>query len=101
MVAIESAWWPRVRDAALWVYELPTGPFALHDAAAGYYVATEAVIPCERVSVTDVPSALLERGYELRIMPSLWALRASVIASTMAFSVIRWRNALPRPRTTP
>jgi hypothetical protein len=29
-------------------------------------------------------------------MPSLWPLYEAVIASTLEFSIIRWRNAAPR-----
>jgi hypothetical protein len=36
------------------------------------------------------------RGVELRVQPSLWELRDAVIASTLAFSIIRWQNAAPR-----
>jgi hypothetical protein len=46
--------------------------------------------------IEDPVSALLERGVELRIQPSLWALRDAIIESTLAFSIIRWRNAAPR-----
>jgi hypothetical protein len=34
--------------------------------------------------------------YQLRFMPNLWPLRDAVVASTLRFSLIRMRNALPR-----
>jgi hypothetical protein len=40
--------------------------------------------------------AILQRGVELRVLPDLWSLRDAVIASTLEFSIIRWRNASPR-----
>jgi hypothetical protein len=50
-----------------------------------------------RIQVIDNPvSAVLERGVELRVQPSLWALRDAVIQSTLMFSIIRWRNAAPQ-----
>jgi hypothetical protein len=50
-----------------------------------------------RVHVIDNPvAAVLDRGVELRVQPSLWALRDAVIESTLAFSIIRWRNATPQ-----
>ena len=101
IVAIETAWWERVRTSAMWVYELPTDPFTLLDQTAGYYVADETVTPIDRREVADVPTALLAMGYELRVMPSLWPLRDAVIASSLDFSVIRWRNAGPDPRVSP
>jgi hypothetical protein len=40
--------------------------------------------------------ALLGRGVELRFVPNLWPLRDAVVSSTLRFSLIRMRNALPR-----
>jgi hypothetical protein len=101
VVAVESAWWSRVQRPEIWVYDLPPDRFALVDQTAGYYVADVTVVPLGREKVEDVPKALLERGYEFRAVPSLWSLRAAVIASTLNFSVIRWRNASPPPATSP
>jgi hypothetical protein len=39
---------------------------------------------------------LLRRGVELRFVPSLWPLHDAVAASSLRFSIIRMRNALPR-----
>ncbi len=101
VLAIETAWWERVRSSTLWVYELPTYPFTLLDETAGYYLADETVVPVGRQEIDDVPAALLAMGYELRVMPSLWPLRDAVIASSLDFSVIRWRNAGPDARVNP
>lgn len=96
VVAIESAWFARVRSARLYCYHLPGDRFELADACAGYFVSPEPVEPV-RVDVIDDPvSALLERGVELRIQPELRRLREAVLRSTLAFSIIRWRNAAPR-----
>ena len=46
--------------------------------------------------VEDPLAAVLQREVELRILPSLWSLRGAVIESTLEFSIIRWRNALPQ-----
>ena len=101
VIAIEGAWWQRVWAARLWDYELPPKPFSLHDEIAGYHLASETVTPIARREISDVPAALLAMGYELRVMPSLWPLRAAVTASTLAFSIIRWRNVSPWPAVTP
>ena len=39
-------------------------------------------------------TALIDSGVELRIMPSLVPVRDAVIASTVEFGIIRWRNAV-------
>ena len=41
----------------------------------------------------DLILELLNRGVELRIVPSLWPLRDEVVKSTLQFSLIRMRNA--------
>ena len=46
----------------------------------------------------DLIAELLRRGVELRFVPSLWQLRDVVVASSLEFSLIRMRNALPRER---
>ena len=49
------------------------------------------------VEVFDDPiGELLGREVELRFVPSLWPLRDAVVASSLEFSLIRMRNALPR-----
>lgn len=97
VLAIETGWLERMRSCRLHCYQLPGVTFELADECAGYFVSRVPVRPL-RVEVIDDPvSAVLTRGVELRIQPSLWALRDAVIASTLAFSIIRWRNAAPRP----
>jgi hypothetical protein len=50
-----------------------------------------------RVRVLEDPvSELRHRGVELRVLSDLWPLRDAVVASSLQFSIIRMRNALPR-----
>ncbi|MGH8018851.1 MAG: carbon-phosphorus lyase complex subunit PhnI [Opitutaceae bacterium] len=97
VVAIESAWLERVRCGRVWLYELPADTFACIDAGADYHVSRIAVAPRSVTEVADIPGALAAREVELRILPSVWKLRDAVLASTLAFSFIRMRNAQPRP----
>jgi hypothetical protein len=39
---------------------------------------------------------LLSRRVDLRVLPNLWPLHDGLVASTLQFSHIRMRNALPR-----
>ena len=50
--------------------------------------------------IDDLLQALTDFGVELRIMPSLWPLYDAVVDSTLAFSIIRMRQSLPRDITT-
>lgn len=96
VIAIESGWFERLRSCRLYCYHLPPDTFECIDECAGYFVSRVAVVP-EHVEAIDDPIAeLLKRGVELRLVPELWALRDAVVTSTLQFSIIRMRNALPR-----
>jgi len=80
----------------LYCYHLPPETFECLDDGAGYFVSRVAVVPVG-VEVFDDPVAeLRQRGVELRLESNLWPLRDAVVASTLQFSMIRMRNALPR-----
>jgi Family of unknown function (DUF6886) len=96
VVAIESRWLDAMRGTSLYRYEFPGDSFELIDTGAGYWVSRETVVPLSLEPVGDLMAALASAGAELRIMPSLWPLYEAVIASTLDFSIIRWRNASPR-----
>jgi hypothetical protein len=96
VIAIESAWLARVRSCRLYCYYLPPEAFACIDECAGYFVSRRSVMPTQVDVVDDLLAALLERGVELRFVPSLWPLRDVVVSSTLRYSIIRMRNAIPR-----
>lgn len=96
VVAIEAAWHERVHAATVFVYELPPEPFALSDANAGYCTSPTPVTPLSRRVLTNLPERLAEHGAALIVQPSLWPLHDEVAASSLAFSMIRMRNAAPR-----
>lgn len=96
VVAFESGWLERLRSCRLYCYHVPPDTFECIDECAGYFVSRVSVAPA-RVQLFDDPIAeLLRRGVELRFVPNLWTLRDAVVASTLQFSLIRMRNALPR-----
>jgi hypothetical protein len=96
VIAIESGWLERVRSGRLYLYELPPDSFALEDPGAGYYLSRAPVAPGRVTVLDDLLAELAGRDVELRVMPSLHRLRDAVVASTLQFSIIRWRNARPR-----
>jgi hypothetical protein len=97
VIAVEGAWLERLRSCRLYWYHLPPETFTCLDECAGYYVSRELVVPTGVQVVADLLAALLGRGAELRFVPDLWSLRDAVVSSTVRFSLIRMRNALPRP----
>lgn len=97
VIAIEAAWVSRVRAATLYVYDMPEAGFSPEDATAGYWVSREAVVPTCCVEMGDLPARLAETGVRLLWLDSLWPLHDRVRDSALAFSLIRMRNAAPRP----
>jgi hypothetical protein len=96
VVAIERNWLERVLACRLYCYHLPPETFQCIDECAGYFVSRVPVVPAYVEAVDDPISELRRSGVELRIMPNLWPLRDAVVASSLQFSIIRMRNALPR-----
>jgi hypothetical protein len=97
VVAIETGWLERLRNCRLYRYELPGATFEQLGEGTGHHISRESVTPIRVVPIPDLLAELTGHDVELRVMPSLWKLRDAVIASTIQFSIIRWRNARPRP----
>lgn len=97
VVAVEGGWLERLRSCRLYCYHLPPETFECLDECAGYFVSRAPVVPARVEVFADPIAELLRRGVELRFVPSLWALCDAVVASSLQFSVIRMRNALPGP----
>jgi len=96
VVAVESGWMERLRSCRLYCYHLPSETFQCSDECAGYFVSREAVVPAAVELIEDAIAELLNRGVELRFVPSLWPLRDAMVESSLQFSIIRMRNAAPR-----
>lgn len=95
--AAETGWLQRMRGARVFAYRLPEAGFREHPDTAGYWTSTAPATPLERVELGDLLGRHARSGIELRIVSNLWPLWDRVIASTLEFSGIRLRNALPRP----
>lgn len=92
VVAIEAGWWNRIRSFTLYCYRLPSDTFECIDECAGCFVSRLPVRPLQMEIIENPIAALLERGVELRILPTLGPLRDAVVRSTLQFSIIRMRN---------
>jgi hypothetical protein len=93
VILIEEAWYERALGTPLWIYELPPAQFTLIDGNAGYYVSLEAADPIGVTEVRQPLQLMKERGTELRSVTRLRQLAHQVARSTVAFSIIRLRNA--------
>jgi hypothetical protein len=96
VIAIERNWLERLQACRLYCYHLAPETFECVDEVAGYFVSRMPVTPVRVEVVADAVSELRRRGAELRVVPNLWALHDAVIHSSLNFSIIRMRNALPR-----
>lgn len=97
IIAIEAGWLERVQAATIHVYDMPSDGFALEDQTAGYWTSRQAITPSGNTPVSALPERIAETGARLVVLPTLWPLHDRVRASGLAFSLIRMRNAAPRP----
>lgn len=102
--AVEYGWLEAIRTAQLYAYRFaeenfkPFGdPKSAHAMVCDHEVAP--LGPPERVG--DLLALHHEAGIELRVLPNLWPFWDAVITSTLDFSGIRLRNALPRVGPSP
>ncbi|MEV8374904.1 DUF6886 family protein [Kribbella sp. NPDC056861] len=92
--AVEYGWLEAIRTVELYAYRLPAEPFKLFDAAFVATTEVEPLGPAERVG--DLFELHAEAGIQLRVLPRLHEFWDAVTASTLEFSGIRLRNAVPR-----
>lgn len=96
-IAIESAWFERMKNVTLYLYEFNPENFVLQDECAGYYVSKISETPIAVYTVHDVFMELFRRKTEVRILDNLWPLSERVKKSSLDWSLCRMKNALPRP----
>ncbi len=96
--AIEYRWLDAMRTTRLYAYRLPAGLFGPIGAPDPHaVVATVPVVPLGPPEpVGDLLRLHEDAGIQLRVLPDLWPFWDAVILSTLRFSGIRLRNALPR-----
>ena len=95
--AIERGWLERMRTTAVFAYRLPEQPFEPHPEVGGYWVARTRVEPEEVEALGDLVARHERAAIELRVLPNLWPLWDEVVESTLEYSGMRLRNALPPP----
>lgn len=97
---IEEAWVDRVRATRLYLYRMPDASFTESPEVAGYWTSPETVEARERISIDRLVERHADAGIELRTLSNVWPLWQQVVASTLAFSGLRLRNAAPPPSSS-
>lgn len=95
VIAIEKKWYKRIQETTLYCYEFPLDDFILLDEEAGYYISYKRVTPIAMQPVNNLIKELQSRNVELLIKETLWTLAQEVSQSTLRYSLIRMRNAIP------
>ena len=95
IIVVENAWLERLRNVELYMYSFTDDAFELDEESktAGYYLSHHEVEPVKVERVEDLVGKLLSHNIELRFTPNLYPIRNKVIASTVDYSIIRFRNA--------
>ncbi len=95
-IITEEEWKPIIHNTLLYLYEFPTESFQLLDENAGYYISTERVRPIAVTVINNCLNELASRKIDIQFVPNLWNIADAVAQSSLNFSIIRMRNALPR-----
>jgi len=93
VVAIESQWLERLRDAEIYRYEFAEDGF-VDCQDHGVYVGASTVTPLSVTPVGPCLEALAKASVELRVCPSLAALAERMMETSFHWSLIRMRNAV-------
>ena len=95
--AVEEAWLERMRTTDVFAYRLPEASFEPHPEVGGYWIGRETVEPLDVQPLGDLIQLHEDAAIELRVLENLWPLWNEVVASTLEFSGMRLRNAVPAP----
>ena len=99
VIIVEDAWLERIKNTTLHLYQFDPSNFQMIDEGAGYYISRQTVIPVSCEPVSNLIDEILKRRAIFETLPNLWEKIDEVAKSTLEFSIIRKRNALPRERS--
>jgi len=92
---VETGWIDRMHATRVYAYRLAEESFAPDDEVGGYWLSRETVIPVEVVELGDLVARHEAAEIQLRVLDNLWPTWSRVTESSLEFSGIRLRNAVP------
>lgn len=95
-ITIENAWYERMANTTLYVYEFEDTHFYF-DETAGFYVSDKREIPIAVVKYDNLFDELFKRNIEVRIVNNLWTLAEKVKTSSLKWSLCRMGYAQINP----
>ena len=95
VIVVEEAWLSRIESTELFLYEFDSSDFELWDECAGYYISRSKVRPRKLHRLKNLREEIESREVDFQVLPNLQLLKDEIASSSLAFSIIRMRNAQP------
>lgn len=99
--AIEGGWLERLRTTKLFRYDFDARDFAPWIEASGQWVSNQPVDPVAVTPMSNLLTAHIDAGIELRLVANLWPLVELVKDERWDFSLVRLMNAKPPETDAP
>lgn len=94
-IAIEHAWFERMLNTTLYLYEFDVENFYF-DETAGFYVSDQTEKPIAVYKYENLFKELFNRHIEVRLVDNLWRLAEEVRDSSLKWSLCRMGYAQPK-----
>lgn len=94
-VTIEHAWFEKMSETVLYLYEFETENFYF-DEVAGFYVSDKTEVPKGVTRIENLFQAQIDKNVEIRLVNNLWQLAEEVKESTLTWSLCRMGYAQPK-----
>jgi hypothetical protein len=95
--AVESGWLYQFRNTSIYRYAFDASDFQPWPDAEGQWISQQTVKPVDLTKIDDLLMEHANAKIDLRIAPSLWDLHDCVFSEDWGFSIVRMKNAIPRP----
>ncbi len=92
MHAAPNSWSGAIASCKLYEYRFGAAGFDPWPEAEGQWISRRTVTPLEVVPVGDLLLRYTQANVDLRLLPDLRAIRATVLDSRLPFSIVRYQG---------